>query len=249
MSRTQQDNADDDSFEATDIDDGDLSAEAGSAASRKRGRPKSGTDLRDVLLDHAEIVFAEEGFSGTKTREIAARAGVNQSLIRYYFTSKEALFDEVYRRRGMVISGSRHVLLDRVLDGQQPPTVESVIRAYLQPQWDMKYSGPSGAAFVRLQARLHAEPEEHALRLRREVYDASVRRYIDALSALLPDIPRDTISLRMAFLVGTYLFMLNDLGRLGDLTEGHITALGKEEMLDHLVAFLVAGMKAPLPQG
>lgn len=214
---------------------------------RKPGRPKKGADLRDKILETAELAFSEDGFIGAKTRDIARRAGVNQGLIRYYFGSKEKLFEEVFTRHGSLLSGHRHVLLDRLLGSDDPYEVEDVIRAYLQPQWDLKYSGEAGAAFVRLQARLHAEPEEQALRLRREVYDASVKRYIDTLLPLLPHLVRDTVSLRMSFLVGTYMFMLNDLGRIEDFTEGGITALKKEEMLDNLVAFLAAGMRAPAP--
>lgn len=217
------------------------------STTRKRGRPKTGGGLKENILDQAEIAFAEGGFNGTSTRDIAERAGVNQGLIRYYFETKEQLFDEVFRRRGSLLSGHRHVLLDRLLEAKDDLTLEAVVRAYLQPQWDMKYSGPAGAAFVRLQARLHGEPEEHALRLRREVYDASVKRYIDALVPLLPHLSRDTISLRMSFLVGTYLFMLNDLGRIEDLTEGHIVTLSKEEMLNNLVLFLSAGLRAAEP--
>lgn len=215
-------------------------------AQRGRGRPKEGEELRDAILAQAEIIFADQGFSGARTRDIATAAGVNQALIRYYFGSKEDLFDEVFRRRGSVISGQRHVSLDRLLAETPEPTVAQIVRAYLQPQWDMKKSGPGGAAFVRLQARLHAEPEEHALRLRREVYDASVRRYIQALAQVLPEIPRGVLSIRMAFLVGTYLFMLNDLGRLNDLTDGQFGEVGHGDMLDYLVTFLSAGLSAPV---
>lgn len=215
---------------------------------RRPGRPagaaKDSGDLRDAILDQAEIAFAETGFSGARTRDIADKAGVNQALIRYYFGSKEELFDEVFRRRGGLISTKRHEMLDALFARTPDPSVEEIIHSYLFPQWEMKYSSPNGAAFVRLQARLHSEPEEHALRLRREVYDSSVRRYVEALSHALPDIDRDTISIRMAFMVGTYMFMLNDLGRLSDMTEGHVADLGKVPMLDHLVAFLSAGMRA-----
>lgn len=214
---------------------------------RRPGRPREGGELRDVILDNAELAFAEHGFAGARVRDIAAAAGVNQALIRYYFGSKEDLFDEVFRRRGSVISGARHGLLDRLLEREQPPSVPEIVRAYLQPQWDMKYSSPNGAAFVRLQSRLHAEPEEHALRLRREVYDASAKRYIQALTVALPQIPREVISVRMAFLVGTYLFMLNDLARLNDLTDGQIGEVRPEEMLAHLERFLTAGLSAPVP--
>ncbi len=36
--------------------------------------------------------FAEKGFRGASTREIARRAGTNQGLITYHFRSKEALW-------------------------------------------------------------------------------------------------------------------------------------------------------------
>ncbi|MGN7713161.1 TetR/AcrR family transcriptional regulator [Agrobacterium tumefaciens] len=214
---------------------------------RKPGRPKPGIDYRDLILDAAELIFADEGFAGSKMRDIANRAGVNQALIRYYFGSKEDLFDEVYRRRGALLSGRRHVLLDEVLARPTSLRVEDIVLAYLAPQWEMKHSGPAGAAFVRLQARLHAEPAEHSFRLRREVYDSSVKRFVNEIALLTPDIPKDIISLRMAFLVGTYLFMLNDLGRLNDLTDGQLGVVGKDEMLKHLAAFLTAGLRAPVP--
>jgi AcrR family transcriptional regulator len=221
-----------------------MTAKRSPAERRRPGRPSKSEDLSDRILDHAELAFAEAGFEGASMRDIAGRANVNQALIRYYFGSKADLFDACFLRRGGILAGNRHVNLDRLLEETPDPSVEEIIFAYLKPQWDMKYSGPNGAAFVALQARLHAEPEEHALRLRREVYDASVKRYIACLSAALPAIPRDLISTRMAFLVGTYLFMLNDLGRLDDLTEGQLTGFTEEEMLQHLVKFLSAGMRA-----
>jgi len=214
---------------------------------RKPGRPKNNGKLKEKILDAAEIAFAERGYTGISVRDIAERAGVNQGLIRYYFDTKEQLFDEVYKRRGGLLSGHRHVSLDRLLESGQPLQVKDIIRAYLQPQWDLKHSGEAGAAFAQLQSRLHSEPEEHALRLRKEVYDASVKRYVDVLAQALPNLPRRTIGLRMSFLVGTYMFMLNDLGRIEDLTEGKIHNLSKDEMLDNMVAFLAAGMQSDPP--
>ena len=218
-----------------------------STARRNPGRPKDKTNLRESILDVAELAFAETGFAGTTTRVIAARADVNQNLIRYYFKNKKALYDEVIRRRGALLAGRRHVLLDRLIADGRDYSLEVVIRAYVQPQWEIKQSGPSGAAFIRLQARLHAEPDEHSLNLRHEVYDAAVQRYINAVVPLLPGIARETISVRWAFLVGTYLFMLNDLGRIEDISEGSVTELESDEMLDNMVTFLAAGFRAAMP--
>lgn len=42
--------------------------------------------------------FAAKGFAGARVSEIAARAGVNQQLIAYYFDGKEGLHREMGRR-------------------------------------------------------------------------------------------------------------------------------------------------------
>lgn len=51
-------------------------------------------DTRTRIARAALSTFAEFGFDGARTREIARRAGVNQGLITYYFKSKEALWRE-----------------------------------------------------------------------------------------------------------------------------------------------------------
>jgi len=50
----------------------------------------SGT--RERILVAALEVFAEHGFDGAHTREIAERAGANLGLIKYYFNNKELLW-------------------------------------------------------------------------------------------------------------------------------------------------------------
>ena len=51
------------------------------------------------LLKSAEILFAEKGFSGTSTREIAKKANANISMISYYFGSKEKLYEKIFEFR------------------------------------------------------------------------------------------------------------------------------------------------------
>lgn len=40
----------------------------------------------------ARAVFHQKGFAGTRTRDIAEKAGINLALLNYYFRSKEKLF-------------------------------------------------------------------------------------------------------------------------------------------------------------
>lgn len=46
------------------------------------------------ILDAAIGVFSKEGLRGARMHEIARAAGVNQSLLHYYFRSKNKLYEE-----------------------------------------------------------------------------------------------------------------------------------------------------------
>jgi len=47
---------------------------------------------RERIVEAALEAFAEKGFHGASTREIAERAGTNQGLITYHFRSKDELW-------------------------------------------------------------------------------------------------------------------------------------------------------------
>src|SRR5512134_3790712 len=72
-------------------------ARKASPRSRARRRParrpqQRSLDTRDRLVEAALHVFAEHGFEGATTREIARRAGVALAALPYHFNTKEALW-------------------------------------------------------------------------------------------------------------------------------------------------------------
>jgi len=52
-------------------------------------------DRRSQILAAAMEVFAEHGFHGTPTRELARRAGVSEALVFQHFPTKEALISAI----------------------------------------------------------------------------------------------------------------------------------------------------------
>lgn len=71
-----------------------------SAARASVGRPRAapGTATgaaREEILAAARTLFREQGFKGTSTREIAARAGLRQPSLFHYFKSKDEIFRAV----------------------------------------------------------------------------------------------------------------------------------------------------------
>jgi AcrR family transcriptional regulator len=58
-------------------------------------RRLTATDRRSQILAAAMEVFAEHGFHGTPTRELARRAGVSEGLVFQHFPTKEALISAI----------------------------------------------------------------------------------------------------------------------------------------------------------
>src|SRR5690348_891509 len=52
----------------------------------------TGEERRAAIIKAVRRVFAEKGFDGTTTRELAAAAGVSEALLFKHFPNKEALF-------------------------------------------------------------------------------------------------------------------------------------------------------------
>ena len=60
---------------------------------KKLGRP---TEVdKNKIIKVARSLFAEYGFSGASTRQIAELAGCNVAMIGYYFGNKEGLLDQI----------------------------------------------------------------------------------------------------------------------------------------------------------
>ncbi len=74
---------------------------------------KQSPDTRERILDAAEALFVEHGFEATSMRMITGRAGVNLASVNYHFGSKEALIQEVFRRRLTWLNEARLNALER----------------------------------------------------------------------------------------------------------------------------------------
>jgi len=78
----------------------------------RRGQAQNAPTARERILEAALESFAEKGFSGTSTKEIARRAKVNEVTIFRQFKSKRALFSAVISERSPLLKIVDRVSLD-----------------------------------------------------------------------------------------------------------------------------------------
>jgi AcrR family transcriptional regulator len=55
-----------------------------------------GISTEENILNVAREVFMRNGFNGTTMQQIADEAGINKSLLHYYYRSKEKLFGQIF---------------------------------------------------------------------------------------------------------------------------------------------------------
>jgi AcrR family transcriptional regulator len=202
------------------------------------------SDTREALLDAAEGLFADQGIQAASLRAITQQAGANLAAVHYHFGSKEALVRAVFSRRLQPLNEERLRLLDLCESGEGG--VEEVLRAFLEPLLRSVRARPDGARhFARLMGRSFSEPSEEMKTVLMEEFTPVVRRFTEALSHRLPHLPETDVLWRFHFTAGAMSHTVG-CGHLLEQYSGGLCHGGDPaEALDHLIAFLAAGLRAP----
>ena len=175
----------------------------------------------DALLDAAERLLVDVGYSGITTRRLADEAGVNHGLVHYYFGSIENLLV-----RTLVRFTERLIDRQREMYSADVPFIEKWRTAmrYLVEE-DVRYE----KVWLELQALAWNRPE---LRERLAPVDAEWRAALTEAFAR----PRDEFGIDMPLEALVSLVVTFNLGimveRLAGITTGH------EELLDWIDGFL-----------
>lgn len=92
----------------------------------RRGRPTGRSDARERLLDAARTAFLERGYDATSVRSIAREAGVDHSLMNYYFGGKQGLYAAV-----MDVLIAPGTVLHRAVDADPANLAATILRSAL----------------------------------------------------------------------------------------------------------------------
>lgn len=211
-------------------------------------------DTRERILDAAEQMFMQHGYDGTSMRLVTSAAGVNLAAANYHFGSKEALMQEVLRRRLEVINQERMRRLDEAeAEAGGKPLKPSVIidcffGTLLRVAADQKSGGET---FLRLLGRTITDPSSFIRTFMSAEYADVLERYKEAMFRSLPDVPRAEIVWRFHFMLGATSYAIAGTDTLHLVTDWQVeegTAAQNENLLPRLMSFLIGGLRAPLPQ-
>ena len=201
-------------------------------------------DTKERILDVAERLFADFGYSATSLRDITREAGVNLASVNYHFGSKEALLAALLERRFSVINAHRIDRLDQMEASAGPagPRLEEIVRAFLAPPFEMRSEwGKSGEKFLRFVGRIHSETDEIRDAFIK-LFQPTMSRFMAAFRKALPELDSDEVEWRTHFLVGAMAHTMTWC----ESFESHGRApYARDTMLESLIRFGTAGMAAP----
>ena len=204
-------------------------------------------DTPEKLIAAAERLFADHGYTNVSVRAIAAAAGVNWSLVGYYFRGKDGLLSEVYRRHCSSLNAERLKLLGQARS--EGLELERIIEAFVRPALAEIQTEDGETRFSRLRAILAAEDSALLNQLVADNFDMSSRTFVAALRQCLPQVPPDEILWRFHFMLGTIYYSVASPQRIKVFSKGRCDPGNLEDTLQHLVPFLAAAFNAPVRAG
>jgi AcrR family transcriptional regulator len=212
--------------------------------------PKS-TATQSRILDAAEALFMEHGFEATSLRQITSVAGVNLAAVNYHFGSKDDLFEAVLTRRLDPMNQERLALLTRLEHDAHPKALspEKILAAMFIPALRLARDPERGGKdFLRLLGRAYADPAPFIRQFLAEQYAVMIGRFKAAFGRALPHLPKKELSWRLHFVMGALSYTLAGTDALKLIAALNPREAGNDEMLlRRLAPFLIAGLKAPLP--
>lgn len=213
-----------------------------------RGRPSRAVDhpnYRQTILDGAEHLFAQHGFYGVSTRQVADEAGVDVALVHYYFGTKRGLFDQAFLRRAEILNAARLASLDAYeRETRGAMTADGAIAAFINPLIDISMTGgPGWKSYFVLVAQVNTTPAWGGATMTR-FFDPVVHRLIELLRKALPEAPDEALYWGYQFLTGAMMLCVSETGRIDLLSDGACRASDLEAVRIRLTSYCAAGFRA-----
>lgn len=206
------------------------------------------SDTVDKILDAAEELFAERGFSDTSLRMITGKAGVNLAAVNYHFGSKNALIQAVFARFLTPFSST----LDNEFDelearpGNRKPTIEEILGALTGSAVRMPQRNDRGISiFMRLLGLAYTQSQGHLREFLEEEYRDIFRRFMKLLKEATPELSAVDRYWRIQFMLGATAFTMSSSDALRQILQAKTGVETQvQEIAARLIPFLAAGMQA-----
>lgn len=194
------------------------------------------------ILDAAERLFTERGFSETSLRDITQLAEVNLASVNYHFGSKLGLIQAVLDRYLTIYMPE----LDLAL--QQPcahdSAITDVLRAFMVPLVGLgQLKADAPMLFMQLLGRGYIDRQGHLRTFISQHYGDVLARIRKRFAEVLPGLSDETLFWRLHFALGSSVFVMSSFDALREIAQADFQQQADLALLlERLLPFLAGGL-------
>ncbi len=203
------------------------------------------------ILNTAEALFAQQGFSNTSLRTITTCADVNLASVNYHFGSKKLLIQAVLQRYLDVLMPKVNQQLDHLVESVAEPEVPHIFEAMVEPLLSLNNLRPNGTStFVLLLGRGYSESQGHLRRFITEHYGPVLMRVVAMVHQALPELAPSEVFWRLHFAIGTFVFSMASSSALTEIAAADYDQdVDIKGVIGRILPFISAGVATPLQTG
>jgi len=200
-------------------------------------------DTRQRLLTTALHLYAKEGLHAVSLRSISAAAGSkNSAAMHYHFKNRVGVIEALVA----MIAQELRVIAQKVQHQAPPkPTLRESFRNTLRPLTELPLNQKWGGDAIRFMSRAIAESDPEIAAILNPVYQTFWERVDNNLAKLVPELPDEVRKLRLMFMSVNAFHGVAEVASLAHTPLGDLSHFDNNQLLDHLVDYLIGGMKAP----
>ncbi len=206
------------------------------------------SDTVDRILDAAEVLFAERGFSETSLRLITSKAKVNLAAVNYHFGSKNALIQAVFARFLGPFTALLRERLEQMLSQSngKPVELEELLRIVTDTIISIPTRNKRGlSVFMRLLGLAYTQSQGHLRKFLEQQFSTEFRLVMRLVREATPELTSIERFWRIQFMLGSMAFTMSSIEALSSILENELGVDSQtRDVVNRLVPFLAAGMRA-----
>ena len=206
------------------------------------------SDTKTRILDAAEKLFAERGFSETSLRLITSKAEVNLASVNYHFGSKKELIRAVLARYLDVFMPVASAEIVKLQNSDETASLIDIFSALVEPLLDLNQLRTEGTrTFLQLLGRGYIESQGHLRWFITTHYGEHLTLFVKAVADSAPHIPPAEMFWRLHFTLGTVVFTMASADALTEIAAADFNEHNDiEAVIRKVIPYLSAGVSVPV---
>jgi len=206
------------------------------------------SDTKTRILDAAEKLFAERGFSETSLRLITSKAEVNLASVNYHFGSKKELIRAVLARYLDVFMPVASAEIVKLQASDKNASLNDIFSILVEPLLDLnKVRAEGTSTFLQLLGRGYIESQGHLRWFITTHYGEHLDQFVKAVADSAPHIPPAEMFWRLHFTLGTVVFTMASADALIEIAAADFSEHNNiETVIRKVIPYLSAGVSVPV---